>query len=417
MKAGTRLTRAQNRPYTSCMTPHGFLRVAAASPELRVADCPFNADRTLALMAQAEAEGVEPRSSSPSWGSPATPAPTCSTSRRSSAAAEAALASVVDASARRSSAASPSSACRWSWTISSSTAPPCCTAGSVLGVVPKSFLPNYKEFYEARWFAPAANARRSRRSSSAASACRSAPTCCSTAGDVPGFVVGVEICEDLWVPVPPSSLQALAGATVLLNLSASNEVDRQGRLPPAARRRPVGPLHRRLRLRLVRRRRIDHRPGLRRPLPDRRERHAARRVAALPARRARCSSPTSTSTASRIDRMRTNSFDDASRCTRPRPRRSAASPFDLDGAAPTPRPAAARSTRTRSCRSEPDQLRERCDEIFHTQVAGLAKRLEHIGTAAGRHRRLRRPRFDAGAARRVQDAATCSACRASASRR
>ena len=43
-------------------------------------------------------------------------------------------------------------------------------------------------------------------------------------GDVPGSIVGVEICEDLWVPIPPSSLQALAGATVLVNLSASNEV-------------------------------------------------------------------------------------------------------------------------------------------------------------------------------------------------
>ncbi len=93
--------------------------------------------------------------------------------------------------------------------------------GSLVALIPKQFLPNYSEFYEARWFAGAT-------------------------GDEPGLidlgdlgevpfgidiliqagelVVGVEICEDLWMPIPPSSLQACAGANVLLNLSASNEL-------------------------------------------------------------------------------------------------------------------------------------------------------------------------------------------------
>ena len=55
-------------------------------------------------------------------------------------------------------AASPSWACRWRWTIRSSTAPPSCIAAKLLGLVPKSFIPNYKEFYEGRWFAAAATA-------------------------------------------------------------------------------------------------------------------------------------------------------------------------------------------------------------------------------------------------------------------
>ena len=94
--------------------------------------------------------------------------------------------------------------------------------GAVLGVVPKSFLPNYREFYERRHFASGAGvrgetirARRGRRST------RSGPTSSSPPADVPGFTLGVEICEDMWVPEPPAGALALAGATVLANLSGS----------------------------------------------------------------------------------------------------------------------------------------------------------------------------------------------------
>ncbi len=96
--------------------------------------------------------------------------------------------------------------------------------GRLLGVVPKSFLPNYKEFYEARWFAPAVKATQRRDPSSVAPTVPFGTDQLFAATDVDGLIVGVEICEDLWVPSPPSSAQALAGATVLVNLSASNEV-------------------------------------------------------------------------------------------------------------------------------------------------------------------------------------------------
>ncbi len=92
--------------------------------------------------------------------------------------------------------------------------------GALLGVVPKRFLPNYREFYETRWFSPATG----REPKTIALAGQDAPFGIDLLFEATrDVVVGIEICEDLWMPIPPSSTQALAGATVLLNLSASNE--------------------------------------------------------------------------------------------------------------------------------------------------------------------------------------------------
>jgi len=87
----------------------------------------------------------------------------------------------------------------------------------VVGLIPKTYLPNYKEFYESRWFYPASQEK-----------------CEIVEGDIPfgidlifevnsSLKIGIEICEDVFAVIPPSSYQALAGATLLLNLSASNE--------------------------------------------------------------------------------------------------------------------------------------------------------------------------------------------------
>jgi len=91
--------------------------------------------------------------------------------------------------------------------------------GTVLGVAPKSYLPTYREFYERRQCAPGDDAR-----GEITLAGRQAPfgtDLLFAAGDVPGFTLHVEICEDLWVPIPPSAEAALAGATVLANISGS----------------------------------------------------------------------------------------------------------------------------------------------------------------------------------------------------
>jgi len=93
--------------------------------------------------------------------------------------------------------------------------------GQILGVVPKAYLPNYREFYEKRYFAAGAHVR-GEMIEIAGQFVPFGIDLIFKCVDLPAFSVGVEICEDLWTPVPPSSLAALAGATVLLNLSASN---------------------------------------------------------------------------------------------------------------------------------------------------------------------------------------------------
>jgi len=93
--------------------------------------------------------------------------------------------------------------------------------GKILGVIPKTYLPTYREFYERRWFAPAPGGP--------SRTCRLGIEEVRFGTDFlfqdqnSSAVIGIEICEDLWVPIPPSCRQALAGANVLLNLSASNE--------------------------------------------------------------------------------------------------------------------------------------------------------------------------------------------------
>ncbi len=92
--------------------------------------------------------------------------------------------------------------------------------GTVLGVVPKSYLPNYREFYEGRQLT-AGDDRRGGTIVVAGAEVPFGPDLLFEARDVPGLTIHVEICEDLWVPVPPSAEAALAGATVLCNLSGS----------------------------------------------------------------------------------------------------------------------------------------------------------------------------------------------------
>ena len=92
--------------------------------------------------------------------------------------------------------------------------------GRVLGVAPKSYLPTYREFYERRHFAPGDD-RRGETITVAGQRVPFGPDLLFDVTDVPGLVLHVEVCEDMWVPVPPSAEAALAGATVLANLSGS----------------------------------------------------------------------------------------------------------------------------------------------------------------------------------------------------
>jgi len=203
------------------MSMHGFLRVAAACPELRLADCRFNADRTLALLEQAEARGVN-LVVFPELGLTGYTCHDLFHHKPLWQAAEAALLRVVAAGAKvyRGVAVVGLPVAADGRLFNAAAV---LHAGRVLGVVPKTYLPNYKEFYDARYFCPADNA--------GVSSVRLGGVEVAFGTDllfvcrnVPGFSLAVEICEDLWTPVPPSSWAALRGATVLANLSASNEV-------------------------------------------------------------------------------------------------------------------------------------------------------------------------------------------------
>ena len=92
--------------------------------------------------------------------------------------------------------------------------------GRVLGVVPKTYLPNYKEFYEKRWFASS----ESTAETEVALCGQTVPMGSNLLFKYNNVVIAAEICEDLWTTIPPSSYAALSGANVIVNLSASNEV-------------------------------------------------------------------------------------------------------------------------------------------------------------------------------------------------
>ncbi len=202
------------------MLHHGFLRVAAASPVLRVADCAFNADRILGLLKRAEAEGVAvlvfPELSLTGY--------TCADLFQQTTLQRGALDALEHV--RKAGADLFSGVALVGLPLAVDDQVFNCAAvlcrGRLLGLVPKSFIPNYKEFYERRWFAAAAAAR----SRQVVVHGEAVPFGVDRlfAADAEGLTLGVEICEDLWVPVPPSCRHALAGATVLVNLSASNEV-------------------------------------------------------------------------------------------------------------------------------------------------------------------------------------------------
>ncbi|MEY8566952.1 NAD(+) synthase [Corynebacteriaceae bacterium 7-707] len=96
--------------------------------------------------------------------------------------------------------------------------------GRILGVIPKAHLPNYREFHERRWYAPGDGVRGETIRVGRGADGVEAPfgtDLLFEAQDVDGLTVHAEVCEDMWVPVPPSSVAALQGATVLLNLSGS----------------------------------------------------------------------------------------------------------------------------------------------------------------------------------------------------
>lgn len=367
------------------MPHHGFVRVAAAAPRLRVADCAYNTDQILSLITRAESEGVTvlvfPELSLTAY--------TCADLFHHPPL----LAGAIDGLQKivKASTGGFSGLIAVGLPLRHDDQLFNCAAivhrGKVLGVVPKSHLPNYKEFYEDRWFSPAANAR-TRKIDLFGTSVPFGTDLLFEASDVPGLTVGVEICEDVWVPVPPSCFQALNGATVLLNLTASNEMigkagyrrqliaNQSGRCIAAYVYAACG----------VDESTTDVVFGGHCLIAENAsvlaEAKRFRREETLLAADADLDRL-------RIDRTRTGTFSDA--LSDPAMKRD----FQRIAFTATPTKRAfgfgsfgltdPERILLRPVEAHPfvpsgqEQLRERCEEIFQTQVSGLAKRLEHIG--------------------------------------
>ncbi len=208
-----------DQPNVLSPTELGLLRVAAISPALRVADVAFNADATLAALEDARTQGcalaVLPELGITGY--------TCGDLFRQAhllEAAQAALLRIAEATDRIGIAAVVGLPVPLDGRLFNCAA--FVSGGRVLGIVPKTYLPNYSEFYEQRWFSPAQFAT----AQHIALGNQIVPfgtDLLFAAADMPDCVVGIEICEDLWAVEPPSGAMARAGATILLNPSASPE--------------------------------------------------------------------------------------------------------------------------------------------------------------------------------------------------
>ncbi|TFW20184.1 NAD(+) synthase [Massilia arenosa] len=197
---------------------HGFARVAVGIPECRVADPAFNAQQTITLARDAAAQGAV-LVAFPELGLSAY---TCEDLFHQRALLDAcleALGEVVAASVTIPAALVVGMPLRVDHRLFNCAV--VVSGGRIHGVVPKSYLPNYGEFYEARQF-NAADAATSSSVSLLGAEVPFGPGQLFEVSNVRDLRFHVEICEDVWVPVPPSSFAAMAGATVLVNLSASN---------------------------------------------------------------------------------------------------------------------------------------------------------------------------------------------------
>jgi len=197
---------------------HGIIRGAVCLPALRVADPDFNTDRTLALARQASKANAAV-ALFPELGISAYTNDDLFHQDALLEASKTAVARLVKASAGLAPVLVVGAPLRFEGKLFN-----CAVViyrGRVLGLVPKTYLPNYREYYEKRQFASSRDAI-SREVLFLGERVPFGNDLIFEAGNVEGFRLHAEICEDLWTPIPPSSFAALAGATVLVNLSASN---------------------------------------------------------------------------------------------------------------------------------------------------------------------------------------------------
>jgi len=197
---------------------HGFVRTAVCTPSLRVADPAFNLERTLALARRAS-ESNAAVALFPELGLTAYSNEDLFHQDALLDAAKAALARLVQESAALTPVLIVGAPLRFDGKLFN-----CGVViyrGRALGIIPKTYLPNYREFYEKRQFTSGRDAL-SHEVHFLGERLPFGNDLLFNAANVEGFKLHVEICEDVWTPIPPSTYAALAGATVLANLSASN---------------------------------------------------------------------------------------------------------------------------------------------------------------------------------------------------
>ena len=199
----------------------GFVKVAAGTPKIRVADCDYNAGQIIALMKEAAAQGVKvlalPELCVTGY--------TCGDLFLQPTlldGAERALGRILEETRGLDMLTALGLPVRRKNKLYNCAV--IIQRGAILALVPKTHIPNYGEFYEARWFSVPSEAIDGLEFTLAGLPVRMAAHPLVECWTVPGLVIGVEICEDLWAPAPPSVRLAAEGATLVLNLSASDEV-------------------------------------------------------------------------------------------------------------------------------------------------------------------------------------------------
>ncbi len=194
------------------------IRIAAITPRVKVADVAFNTNEIENAMARAEGQGVEilccPEMSLTGY--------TCQDlfgQQLLLEQAETAMLKLIELSRNLNLTTIVGLPFRFGGLLLNCAA--VIQKGKVHGIVPKTYLPNYNEFYEMRWFSSSTAVPKH---STTRFCGQNVPVAADLLFEVGDVKFGIELCEDLWAPIPPSSLMALGGADIIFNLSASNDI-------------------------------------------------------------------------------------------------------------------------------------------------------------------------------------------------
>ncbi|MDE6491391.1 MAG: NAD(+) synthase, partial [Muribaculaceae bacterium] len=198
------------------MTANGYFRVAAAVPSVNVADCKANARSIIELARESATQGalltVFPEMAVTGY--------TCADLFHNStllSGASAALCEIAEASLEIDTTIIVGAPISIDATLYN------CgiviNNGKILAAIPKTYVPNYNEFYEKRWWVSGAGT-----DTIASIGQHCFPVSSNILVEINGVKIGTEICEDLWTPIPPSTHAAMHGAQILVNLSASDDV-------------------------------------------------------------------------------------------------------------------------------------------------------------------------------------------------